>query len=309
MKLEELTKQQIILLTLLVSFVTSIATGIVTVTLLDQAPPGISKTVNRVVERTIERVVPDKQGASVVTKETTVVVKEDELVMESVKNGLKNIVRVYEKQVPPADKKDSNNLEKGSFMGFGIIISEGGMIALDSDSVLEGASYVVLTLDNRMFGINFIDFGANISLAKITANNGEKVVFEAVRISDSSSLNLGQSIIAISGEERSKILSGIISSFIKEPPKVSVAEEKSNTSTAKEKSKTSEEIKEKILVIETTIVPQFSGTPLFNLFGEVIGFGAITQGAVQFIPAENIKNQLKIYENAGTNSPTVKNGI
>ena len=309
MKLEEVTKQQIILLTLLVSFVTSIATGIVTVTLLDQAPPGISKTVNRVVERTIERVVPDKQGASVVTKETTVVVKEDELVMESVKNGLKNIVRVYEKQISPADKKDSNNLEKGNFTGFGIIISEGGMIALDSDSVLEGASYVVLTSDNRMFGISFIDFGANISLAKITANNGEKVVFEAARISDSSSLNLGQSIIAISGEERSKILSGIISSFIKEPPKVSVAEEKSNTPTAKEKSKTSEEIKEKILIIETTIVPQFSGTPLFNLFGEVIGFGAITQGAVQFIPAENIKNQLKIYENAGTNSPTVKNGI
>src|SRR3989344_2658871 len=56
--LEQLTKTQLILLALLVSFVTSIATGIVTVTLVDQAPADITRTMNTVVEKTVERVVP-----------------------------------------------------------------------------------------------------------------------------------------------------------------------------------------------------------------------------------------------------------
>ena len=58
MDLEQLTKTQIVLLTLFVSFVTSIATGIVTITLMDQAPSDVTRTIDRVIEKTVERVVP-----------------------------------------------------------------------------------------------------------------------------------------------------------------------------------------------------------------------------------------------------------
>lgn len=56
MNIEDLTKTQLLLLTILVNFVTSIATGVLTVSLLDQAPPTVIQTVNRIVDHTIETV-------------------------------------------------------------------------------------------------------------------------------------------------------------------------------------------------------------------------------------------------------------
>lgn len=97
MDLEHLTKKQIILLTLLVSFVTSIATGIVSVSLMQQMPAPVTQTINRVVERTLERVVEKKTDAQgvVTTKEKTVVVKETDLISAAVQAAMPSLVSVY----------------------------------------------------------------------------------------------------------------------------------------------------------------------------------------------------------------------
>jgi diacylglycerol kinase len=83
--MEDLNKNQIILLTILISFVTSIATGIMTVSLLMEAPVEVTNTINRVVEKTIETVTPEIVNNSKQTKEVvTVVVSEDDKVVSAI---------------------------------------------------------------------------------------------------------------------------------------------------------------------------------------------------------------------------------
>lgn len=56
MDIEDLSKTQLLLLTILVNFVIAIATAVMTVSLLDQAPQTVTQTVNRIVENTVETV-------------------------------------------------------------------------------------------------------------------------------------------------------------------------------------------------------------------------------------------------------------
>ncbi|KKR69641.1 MAG: hypothetical protein UU13_C0025G0006 [Candidatus Nomurabacteria bacterium GW2011_GWB1_40_7] len=58
MDIKDLNKSQLILLAILLSFVTSIATGITTVTLMQQAPASVTMPVTRIVRETVEKIVP-----------------------------------------------------------------------------------------------------------------------------------------------------------------------------------------------------------------------------------------------------------
>lgn len=58
MDIKDLNKSQLILLAVLLSFITSIATGITTVTLMQQAPASFTVPVTRIVRETVEKIVP-----------------------------------------------------------------------------------------------------------------------------------------------------------------------------------------------------------------------------------------------------------
>lgn len=81
MNIEDLSKTQLLLLTILVNFITAIATAVMTVSLLDQAPPTITQTVNRIVERTVETAsqtpLPAIPGITPPAKETIIIRDED----------------------------------------------------------------------------------------------------------------------------------------------------------------------------------------------------------------------------------------
>jgi hypothetical protein len=56
MDIEDLTKTQLLLLTILVNFIVSIATGVLVVSMLDQSPAPITQTVQQIVDHTIETI-------------------------------------------------------------------------------------------------------------------------------------------------------------------------------------------------------------------------------------------------------------
>ena len=143
MDLEKLNKTQIILLVLFVSFVTSIATGIVTVTLMDQAPPAVTQTINRVVERTVEKVVPAKsQGASTVK---TVIVKEESLVADLVEKNTNNVVEIFTAKNMVSNEDTDIELEIGGPVALGFVISSDGMIVADSGLISNKGKYIIQT--------------------------------------------------------------------------------------------------------------------------------------------------------------------
>ena len=97
MNLEDLNKSQLLLLTVLVNFVTSIAVGVLTVSLLDQAPPTVTQTVNRIVDRTVEviasttpiqRIIPSAQP-------TTVVIRDEDLLTAALAANTARQVYLY----------------------------------------------------------------------------------------------------------------------------------------------------------------------------------------------------------------------
>ncbi|MEI6494599.1 MAG: trypsin-like peptidase domain-containing protein [bacterium] len=92
--MEELNKNQIVLLVLFVSFVTSIATGIVTVTLMDQSPKGVTQNISNVVERTIERVVSNNIVGNSKSEVVPVMVTEEESIIKVINGATPAVVKI-----------------------------------------------------------------------------------------------------------------------------------------------------------------------------------------------------------------------
>lgn len=200
MDVEHLTKSQLILLTLLVSFVTSIATGIVTVSLMDQAPPVIAQTVNRIVERTVESVAPIAKGqaaSTVVTQEKTVVVRESELVSQAIAKADPSVVRIY---TGPADAP--------TLLGLGIIVDSSGTVAADMSAVGAKESIAVLKDGTR---VAMVESARNkaLGVAYLQPATTTEAAWKPATIAKDMPV-LGESVVAIAGRSVSRIADGLV---------------------------------------------------------------------------------------------------
>ncbi len=288
--MEKLTKQQIVLVTLLVSFVTSIATGIVTVALMDQAPAGVTQTINRVVERTIEKVVTApaaSNSAAVVTRET-VVVKEDDKIVESVDKNKNSIVRIY------SDVTDGGDVAPRTFVGLGTLVSKDGLIAT-GDIFLDPQGKYVISLDGVKFNkvtVLVKKEGLKFYFLKVIQDEKSPMVFVPVSFSDSNSLKLGQTVIAWGGDTRNAVSTGIVSSVVD-------TEGKNETVATSTTATTTVPVKREIVGISTNInlTDSLPGGPLLNLYGEVVGIRVSSNLSTQFnfLPSNILKQEIVSY--------------
>ena len=264
--MEDLNKNQLVLLALLVSFVTSIATGIVTVSLMEQAPQSVTQTINKVVTQTIEKVVTEKEPAAVIKA-----VPEEDLIASAVEKNSGSLVKI--------------KLTKGGdTIGAGFVMSGDGMIASDanpSDFAPEAAYYAIFP-DGAERELKFLktdDSGFSIFSAAGTDN--EKTKFNAVTLGDSNSLKLGQTVLLLTAT--SDLEKGIISGFIHDITTEGTA------STTPESSKAAETKTVKIIKISTAISSENSGSPVINLSGEVVGIAIYRNGGKAVVPANLIR--------------------
>ncbi len=240
-----MTRHQIILLALLVSFMTSIVTGIVTVSLMGQAPTSVTRTINQIVERTVQTVVP-AQSAAVVTTTKNVVVNNDDLVAKSIAQVQKGIIRITARGGKDLLARGIIVDAKGTALTDAVALASSGAEAFDA--ILSDGTRVPLTIRQNS--------GTSTSIATVDVAVGTSTGFAPVAITNPAKLQLGQSVIRIGGSGVDSVAEGVVATL------------PNTTDTA--------------ATIETSVSSATPGAVLCTLFGEVIGIAtddSLSQGS------------------------------
>lgn len=196
MNIEELSKSQLLLLTLLVNFVVAIATSIVTVSLLQDAPPIITQTVNRIVERTVETIVPDSPSQTVVTREQTVIVKEEDLVISAVAAAQSRTVLLKK------EKPDAATLAVGTFLPRAravVVLGDARAIGERPLVVFANGTSAEATLLRTVSGVSLYTFANEATLPDVATFS----------LMPAKNIRAGQSVFAIAAD--GSVATGIIS--------------------------------------------------------------------------------------------------
>lgn len=185
MNIEELSKSQLILLTILVNFVTSVATGILTVSLLDHAPAVVTQTVNRVVERTIETVA---AAAPAVIPAPAPAPSNQDLVTAALGADATRAVAIYALDTGTS----SPAIAVGTYLPKSRIIATASQTALPKEALIAfpGKVYVPASLAHAGGGITIYGFADAATLPKVTAPT----------LVVPGNLKLGQTVLAIGAD-------------------------------------------------------------------------------------------------------------
>ncbi len=200
MDIKDLNKPQLILLMVLLSFVTSIATGITTVTLMQQAPPSFTEPVNRVIRQTVENI----QQVEGKTITQTIIVKEEDLIVDAIEKNKGSVFAV---------SKDGVDLEGRAVevsAGRAFAVTPDGMLVADASLVFENEVHYVKN-DSGKFRAEFVSANiAGFAFIKIgqPVNGTDKPVFTVPVLGDLATMKIGQKMIVYGGGIASSIFEG-----------------------------------------------------------------------------------------------------
>ncbi len=247
--MDDLNQTQLVLLAILVSFVTSIGTGIITVSLLDEAPPKVTQTINRVVERTIETVSPNDGEDREIIRET-VVIKEEDQVVDAIEKLTPRLVRIkpYQSGVLAEDQETTS---------LGILVRSEGVILTDGARVSQVGRYSAVFNDGAQLVAKTV-YDPSDSLAVIAPEFATTTLSRSPATLSGVDVKLGQTVIQISGNENIQVKVGRVTNISSRSlTATSTVSQTSGTDTVR---------------IETDITSAATiGSVLLNLSGEVVG--------------------------------------
>lgn len=163
MNIEELSKSQLILLTILVNFVTSIATGILTVSLLDQAPPALTQSINHIVERTVQTVIPSAPAALATAPSVTT--SDQDQVTSAIAADAARAVTLYDLSSSSTPRATGTFIpEKGV-----VIVPAASSRLQEARAVFANGSVATATLAIQSAGVDVYRFPSNAVLPSVPA--------------------------------------------------------------------------------------------------------------------------------------------
>ena len=306
--MNDLNKHQLVLLVLLVSFVTALATGIVVATLVSQAPPPLTHTIQRVIEKVTEKatnITPEPLKRDEAKELELSALARDILIEDIAKRVSPAVVSIIAtKDIPVVEQYFSSPFPGDDFFdqffpelqipqfrqkgiekrqvsaGTGFFVSGDGLLITNKHVVDDpDADYSIIMNDQKKLPAKVL---ARDPLNDIAVLKVEGLRFPAINLGDSDTAKVGHTVIVIGnslGEFQNTVSVGVVSGLRR-------------TIIASGAKSGSEELSE-IIQTDAAINPGNSGGPLLNLKGEAIGLSvAMAQGAENIgfaIPINQVK--------------------
>ncbi len=248
--MEHITRQQTILIAILVAIVTSFATAITVVSLTDETGSP-TQTIYRVIETTIEKVA-DISTSDTVTAPVKETPKNPSVIAPTdiAQIGAKSLVRIYD---------TTGGTRQFAALGVAVGTKDGLLASTLLVAHTDSSSYVAVLPDGSEVVAAFVKANVAGSYSYFTLSYAASVKSKVptLDLKSMSALRLGSNVIAVGGKESGNVVStGIVA-------ELRTQEGESSTSTPS------------IIVTDMALTSNYSGFLLFDTAGNLV---ALEQG-------------------------------